>query len=81
VNIVGSREDVDFRPFPSLRTTLPAYATADADVAIDLLRESDGRPGLTATFRVENLLDAEYETVVGFPARGRALLAGARLGL
>jgi len=81
VNIVGSREDVDFRPFPSVRTTLPTYATADADVAIDLLRESAGRPGLAATFRVENLLHAEYETVVGFPARGRALLAGARLGI
>jgi outer membrane cobalamin receptor len=50
-------------------------------MAIDLLRESGGRPGLTATLRVENLLDEEYETVVGFPGRGRAILAGARIGL
>lgn len=80
-NIVASREDVDFRPFPSARTTLPAYVTLDADASIDLLREVDGRPGLTVMLRVENLFDEEYDTVVGFPARGRAILAGARAGI
>ncbi len=79
--IVASRQDVDFRPFPSVRTTLPAYLTLDADAAIDLLRETGGRPGFTATFRIENLLDERYDTVVGFPARGRSILAGARMGI
>jgi vitamin B12 transporter len=80
-SVVASREDVDFRPFPSVRTTLPSYVTVDVDAAVDLLREAGGKPGVTATFRVENLFDERYETVVGFPARGRAVLVGARVGL
>ena len=80
-SIVASREDVDFRPFPSARTTLPAYVTVDFDAAVDLLRAAGGTPGVTATLRVENLFDERYETVVGFPARGRAVLAGAKVGL
>jgi outer membrane receptor protein involved in Fe transport len=79
--VVASREDVDFRPFPSVRTTLPAYVTLDVDAAVDLLREAGGDPGITATFRVENLFNERYEMVLGFPARGRAILAGARFGI
>jgi len=78
---VGKRDDVDFRPFPSVRTSLAGYLTADLDASVDLLRRSGGRPELTATFRAENLFDAAYQTVVGFPGRPRALLVGATLGL
>jgi vitamin B12 transporter len=81
ISYVGRRDDVDFRPFPSIRTRLPAYLTVDADVSFDLLRRSRGRPGLAATLRAENLFDRSYQTVVGFDGRGRALFAGARVGL
>ncbi len=80
MNYVGRRDDVDFRPFPSIRTTLSAYVTADADASVDLLRQAPGRPGIAATLRAENLFDKSYETVVGFEGRGRALFAGARVG-
>ncbi|MBK7348856.1 MAG: TonB-dependent receptor [Gemmatimonadetes bacterium] len=81
VTYLGERADVDFRPFPSVRTRLRGVVTLDADATIDLLREAAGRPGITATLRGENLTDARYSTVVGFRARGRAVFAGLRVGL
>jgi outer membrane receptor protein involved in Fe transport len=33
---------------------------------------------VAVTLRVENLLDEQYDTVVGFPGRGRTVLAGVR---
>ncbi|MBK7783486.1 MAG: TonB-dependent receptor [Gemmatimonadetes bacterium] len=81
VTYLGERADVDFRPFPSVRTRLRGVVTIDADATIDLLREAAGRPGITATLRGENLTDARYSTVVGFRARGRAVFAGLRVGI
>lgn len=81
LNYVGRRDDVDFRPFPSVRTTLGAYVLVDADCSVDLIREHAGRLGLTATARVENLLGERYQTVVGFRGRARTVLLGGRLGL
>jgi vitamin B12 transporter len=76
VRHVGDREDLDFSSFPFTRPTLSAYTVFDAAGEVILLR---ARPRLTATFRVENLSDAEYAEVFGFPARGRAVLVGGRL--
>jgi vitamin B12 transporter len=81
VNYVGERDDVDFRGFPSVRATLGAYVQVDADASVDLLRPRAGRLGFTATGRVENMLDSQYQTVIGFPGRGRTVLVGARIGL
>jgi vitamin B12 transporter len=81
MNYVGRRDDVDFRPFPSVRTTLSSYVSVDADASLDLLRDSPGRIGLTGTLRVENLFDRKYETVIAFPGRGRAILAGFSVGM
>lgn len=81
VTYLGRRADVDFRPFPSVRTALPGVVTIDADAELDLLRPAAGRPWLTATLRAENLTDRRYETVVGFRGRGRAVYAGARVGI
>ncbi len=81
VTYLGERADVDFRPFPSVRTRLRGVVTLDADAALDLLREAAGQPSLAATFRGENLTGARYSTVVGFRARGRALFAGFRVGM
>lgn len=79
LNYVGRRDDVDFRVFPQVRTTLDSYVTVDADAALDLVRRGPGRPGFAATFRAENLFDQNYETVVGFAGRGRAVFAGGRV--
>lgn len=81
VNYVGRRWDVDFTPFPSIRTTLPAYLTVDADASVELLRDRPGQVGVTGMIRAENLLDKNYQTVVGFAGRPRAVLAGLTLGI
>lgn len=79
INYVGRRDDVDFRVFPQVRTSLKSYVTVDADAAVDLIRRGPGRPGLAATVRAENLFDKDYDTVVGFAGRGRTILAGGRV--
>jgi vitamin B12 transporter len=81
MSYVGERTDVDFSAFPSQRVRLPDYLTVDLDASVDLLRQRGGQPGVAATIRGENLLDASYQTVVGFRGRRRAILAGARVGL
>jgi vitamin B12 transporter len=79
LNYFGRRDDVDFRVFPQVRTSLASYITVDADAAVDLVRRGPGRPGIAATVRAENLFDRDYETVVGFAGRGRAIFAGGRV--
>jgi vitamin B12 transporter len=76
---VGSRADVDFRPTPSARVELPAYALVDLAGELDLLRARGGRPGVSGTIRVENLFDQGYDQVVGFPGRPRGVFGGVRL--
>ncbi len=79
VTYAGRRDDVDFSSFPSARTSLPSYTLVDADAAFDLTRPGAGRIGLTATLKVENLLDAGYQTVFGFRGRQRGVFGGARV--
>jgi len=74
---VGSREDIDFSVFG--RVELDGYWTLEASAAMQLVRAATG-VHLALTTRVENVFDAEYETVVGFPARGRTLFVGVRAG-
>lgn len=76
LNQVGSRPDSDFRSFPAERVTLPSYTTADLDLQFPL----GGSPATPfhLTLRVENALDAEFSTVVGFPGKGRMVFAGVR---
>ena len=78
LNYVGDRDDVDFRPFPSVRTELSSYMLLNLDGSVAL---PFGRSGVEVSpiIRIENALDEEYDTVVGFPARGRTVLAGARV--
>jgi vitamin B12 transporter len=80
VTYVGDRQDQDFSAFPFPRVILPSYARVDLATQIDLLRPRGGTPGLAVSARVENLLDHGYEDVKNFPARGRTLLVGGRLG-
>ena len=74
---VGSRTDVDFGPFPSERVALPSYTLIDLSADVIVVGSSTGH-GVAATFRAENLFDDAYETVVGFPGRGRTLIGGLR---
>jgi vitamin B12 transporter len=80
ITTVGRRDDRDFSSFPAERITLPHYTTVDVGLDLPLLEDTGGRPGVTLTIRGENLLDARYEEVVGFPAPGRGLYLGALLG-
>lgn len=76
---VGDRLDENFSTYPATRVTLPAYLRLDAAGEVRLVAARGGRPGVAATLKVENLLDARYEQVLNFPSRRRAVYAGLRL--
>ena len=79
--VTGRRDDVDFRTVPAERLTLPAVATVDLAADIDVVSGRGRRPDVALRFRVENLFDKAYDTIVGFAGRRRALFAGVRAGL
>ncbi|NNG15365.1 MAG: TonB-dependent receptor, partial [Gemmatimonadales bacterium] len=79
LNHVGSRDDLAFEDFTAVRVRLPGYTTLEVSAMVDVLRPRPGHPGVTATLRVENALDEEYDTVVGFQGRGRVASLGARV--
>jgi vitamin B12 transporter len=78
----GERTDVDFRSFPAERVALRAYSLVDlsAEVPLSLwLRSRRWAAPFRLTFAAQNLLDQDYEPVVGFRGRGRTLLVGGRV--
>lgn len=77
--LIGVRDDADFRDFPATRTTLPSYTLVDLSLDAPLRRAGGALPGVDLTLRGENIFDAKWTQVVGFPGRGRTLLGGARL--
>jgi vitamin B12 transporter len=79
--VTGRRDDVDFRSFPAERVTLPAVATVDLAADVDLITGHGSRPDVALRLRVENVFNKAWDTIVGFPGRRRALLAGVRAGL
>ncbi len=80
VNFIGPRDDVDFNAFPAVRVQLPGYVLVEFSAEAEVIRSAAGRSVLTLLGRVENAFDADYQVVVGFPGRGRTILAGARVG-
>jgi len=64
---VGPRPDLDFSVFPAARVELPGYL----DLALRYRMETSA--GWTVTLGVDNLLDASYEVVKGYPVPGRTL--------
>jgi vitamin B12 transporter len=76
---VGQRADADFASFPAVRLTLPAHTVVDLGGEVELPRVSASLPAVVLTGRVENVFDAEYQEVYGFPARGRMVLVGGRI--
>ena len=77
-NYIGERPDYDFNQFPSPVVTLPAYTKLDVAASKSLFPSSRGR-GLSATLRIDNILDKKYEDVLHYPAPRRSYLIGARL--
>jgi vitamin B12 transporter len=79
VTYVGERDDRDFGAFPATAVVLGGYATVDASADVRVL-DAGSRAPLALTLRVENALDRPYEAVRNFPAPGRTVLVGLRLG-
>ncbi len=77
---VGEREDLDFGGgFPAPRVTMPAHTTValSGEHAVPTAWDAETR----LLFRVENLLDEDYESIHGFPALGRIVRIGVRIGV
>ena len=76
---VGNRDDVDFSGVAASRVTLTGYTTLDLALDAPIRRGAGRSPGIDLTMRGENLFNAAYLQTVGFPGRGRTVLAGARV--
>jgi len=63
---VGERDDLDFSTFPAARVTLPGYVTFGVRYELTLA-------DLVVSLGLDNLLDARYETLRGYPAPGRTV--------
>jgi len=72
---VGKRVDCDFSAYPYENVTLPGYALLGAVVSMPVRR------GLDVYVRLDNILDARYETVWGYGAPAFSFAAGFRLAL
>jgi vitamin B12 transporter len=77
---VGNRDDRDFSTYPATPITLDSYTKVDISTAWTVGVAADRLPDLTVTLRVANLFDREYQEVFGFPARGRTVMVGGRVG-
>jgi outer membrane receptor protein involved in Fe transport len=75
----GARDDMDYGDFPAARVTLPAYTVVNASVDLPLGALRAGwSPHVALVLDARNVLGARYESVVGFPGRGRVVMVGAR---
>jgi len=79
MHFVGEREDGDFTSWPYERATLASYSTFDLSGEHTLPVSSAVET--RAFFRIENLLGAEYDGILGFRGTGRVARIGVRLGL
>ena len=75
---VGDADDRDFSTFPATPVTLSSYTLVDVTAQINVL-PARAATGLVGTLRIENLLNEQYSTTFGFPARGRTVFVGARV--
>jgi vitamin B12 transporter len=75
VRVVGARDDRDYSGWPAKRVVLPRYTTLDLGLEMPLGER------LRVSLRADNLLDARYEEVQGYPAPGRSLAVGGRVSL
>ena len=75
---VGERADRDYTRYPALPVTLPGYTKVDFSFVQPLPSHIGG--GLSLEGRVDNVFDAHYQEVIHFPAPGRMLFVGIRVG-
>ena len=80
VDHVGDRDDRDFSGPSIARVTLPSYTRVDANAEFKLVSRRNAFLDLTLSGRVENLFNEEYQEVIGFPARGRVVMLGGKVG-
>ncbi|MGQ0558264.1 MAG: TonB-dependent receptor, partial [Sphingosinicella sp.] len=73
MSYVGDRRDLDFDRFPAAMVILDDYWLGSARLSWEIL------PGVEIYGRVENVLDARYQDVVGYHPAGRTFHAGLRL--
>ncbi len=76
---MGDRDDRDFSTFPAMPVILRSATTVNVWGTVDLVPQRGVVPGLSATLRIENVFNESYETIVGFPARGRTVFLGGRI--
>ena len=78
---VGNRDDCNFAEFPAERLELPSYTRVGLGAEMTIVPRRGSAPAVTLTGRVENLFDESYQEVFGFPARGRVVFVGGRVGM
>ncbi len=80
--LVGRRDDVDYSTFPAARVPLDGYQLINLSADLPLRQPGSGLISgeVAVTARVDNLFNERYLTVIGYPGRGRVLLAGFRVG-
>jgi outer membrane cobalamin receptor len=72
---IGEFADSDFASFTVPLTTNPGFTTWDVRLSYAIVRQ------ISATFSIDNLADRQYMQPLGYPALGRAVRAGVRIGL
>jgi vitamin B12 transporter len=77
----AERNDLDFGSFPAAPVRLPPYTRVDASVQWHVVSSAEHGETLTLLLRADNLSDASYEEVTGFPAPGRTVVIGVRAAL
>jgi vitamin B12 transporter len=77
---VGKRRDNDFADYDPV-TLAPTVIELDSYTLVNIAASYQFNPHLRVFGRIENLLDENYEEVVGFATPGRAAYVGLRLGL
>jgi vitamin B12 transporter len=80
VRWTGSRADADFATFPAVRVDLPAHTVVDVGVSLRPFRARTPLGASAIELHVRNAFDEEYQMAYGFPAQGRVVLVGLKIG-
>ena len=70
----GSRDDRDFSTFPATPVELPSWTRVD----LGLTKSFELGTQVDLVVRLENVLGAEFQEIVNYPAPGRSLTIGVR---
>jgi vitamin B12 transporter len=76
----GDRADADFSTTPAARVELPPYTAVDAGITVRPFIDRAPLAGTAVELQVRNVFDADYQMAYGFPAMGRVVLVGVRVG-